>query len=479
MRKLFATALALLLTGCFMVGPDYQKPTVGIPGKWRFSDQEARDVTNTNWWQQMGDPVLNRLVDRAILGNLDLKVAAANVDKFMGQYGTTRSNLFPQLSGNASYSRRQISGQQYNIPGMSSTDTDYAQLDAQMNWELDVWGALRRANEAAFADMLAQEAIKKGVILTLVSDVALTYIQLRTLDKDLEITKNVVHALEEEMRIAKLRFKEGYTSGLEVSQAESEYQRRSAQIPAYEEQIAQTEHAMSLLLGRNPGPIERGLSLDELKLPVVPAGLPSDLLARRPDIQSAEQNLIAANARIGVARGLYFPQISLSGNVGQLGVQMGTLFTPGANFWTIGSNLLQPIFTAGNIAGQVQSAEATQRSALSVYKKAILSAFTEFENSLIANTKTREQRDRQAQRVAAVETYFNLSRTRYEEGYTDYITLLDSVRQLNDAQIDLVQAQSNNYIAAIGLYRAMGGGWIVNAEESAPLPKPQEAAYFP
>ena len=479
MRKFLLIALALLLAGCFKIGPDYQKPVVDTPKKWRFSDKEARDLTNTQWWQQLGDPVLNRLVDRALQGNLDLQEAVANVDKFMGVYGSTRSNLFPQLSGSAEYLRAQSSN--LAIPGTKThyQNSDYAQMGPQMNWELDVWGKLRRANEAAFADMLAQEAVQRGVILTLVSDVAATYIQLRTYDKDLEITRNVVDTLQENLRIAKRRFEEGYTSEHEVAQAESELQRRSAEIPLYEQYIAETEHALSVLLGRNPAAIERGLTLDQLKAPVAPAGLPSDLLARRPDIQLAEQLLIAANARIGVARGAYFPTISLTGDVGQLSTAAGTLFTPGANFWAIGSTLATPIFTAGKIAGQVQSAEATQRAALANYKRSIISSFREFENALIDTSKTKEQRDHQAQRVAAVEIYVHLSHIRYDEGYSDYLTVLDSLRQLLDAQIALAQAQSNNFLASIGLYRAMGGGWIVKSEEAVPLPKPQEPVYFP
>ena len=479
MRKLFISVLALLLAGCFKIGPDYQKPIVETPNKWRFAAKDARDLTNTQWWGQLGDPVLNRLVDRALLGNLDLQMAVASVDKYMGIYGSTRSNLFPQLSGSAEYLRAQSSNR--SIPGITTNhpDSDYTQMGAQMNWELDVWGKLRRANEAAYADMLGQAAVQRGVILTLVSDVATTYIQLRTYDRDLEISRNVVDTLKEQLRIARRRFEEGYTSELEVTQAESELQRRNAQIPIFEKNVAETEHALSVLLGRNPVPIERGKTLDELMVPPVPAGLPSDLLARRPDIQLSEQLLISANANIGVARGAYFPSISLTGNVGQLSTQAATLFTPGANFWTIGSTLATPIFTAGKIAGQVQAAEAEQRRFLANYKRTIISSFREFEDALIATKKTKEQRESQARRVAAVETYFKLSKIRYDEGYTDYITVLDSVRQLFDAQIDLIQAQSDNFVASINLYRAMGGGWIVNSEETARIPKPKEAVYFP
>lgn len=479
MRKLSVFALALALAGCFKIGPDYVKPTIDTPKQWRFAQSDARDVSNTAWWAQFGDPALNRLVDRALRQNLDLKIAIANVEKYVGVYGTTRSNLLPQIQGQGEYYRHQSSGQLLNQPGGSGREFNLARLGGQMNWELDIWGALRRANEAAMGELLAQEATQKAVILTLVSDVVQTYVQLRTLDRDLEITKNVVESLKEDLRIRKIRFKEGYSSEMEVSQAESELERRAALIPQYEQNIAITEHAINVLLGQNPGPIERGLTLDELKLPKVPAGLPSDLLIRRPDIAAAEQMLIAANARIGVARGQYFPQIKLTGSAGQIGTEMGTLFTPGANFWTVGSAMVTPIFTAGKIAGQVQSAEAEQKAALANYQRAIINAFKEFENALISNTKTKDQRDKQASRVAAVANYFDLSRIRYDEGYADYLTVLDSIRQLYEAQVDLVGAQKDNLVASIDLYRSMGGGWIVDSENTANMPKPPEASIFP
>lgn len=482
MRKLIMTALAAALAGCWQVGPDYVKPEVNTPKQWRFADKEARDTSNMEWWTQLGDPELNRLVGQALLGNLDLKVAVATVDQFMGQYGSTRANLFPQISGFGDYLRRKSSTQTLNLPKglkLSGKDVDYARLGGELKWEIDVWGMLRRNNEAAMADVLAQEGVKRGVILTLASQVAQTYIQLRTLDKNLEITQFMVKTLDEQRTIEQARFTEGYGSELEVSQVESEYQRRLALIPGIEESIAQTEHALKLLMGQNPGPIRRGKTLDELKLPTVPAGLPSDVLERRPDIQQAEQQLIAANARIGVARGAYFPKITLTSDVGQLSSQAATMFTPGANFWTVGTSVLGPVFTAGKIAGQVQAAEAAQRAALANYQQSILSAFREFEDALIASQKTKEQQEKQAARVGAVGNYYRLSKLRYDEGLVDYITVLDSLRQLYEAQIDLLSAQSSTYTASIQLYRAMGGGWIVAAGEKAGLAKPQEPSVFP
>lgn len=479
MNKLTLLALAISLTGCFKIGPDYEKPQVKAPEQWRFATEDSRDTANLPWWEQLQDPVLNKLVEQALLNNLDLKIAIANVEQFMGVYGTVRSNLLPQIFGGGSYNRQQISGDSFSFVNRKLPDTDNSQLGATMSWELDVWGQLRRAKEAAGADLLAQKAARDGVVLTLVSSVAQSYILLRTLDLDLEITRQIVTSLSEENRIAKTRFEMGQASQIELIQSATELERRQAFIPYYEQQIAQTEHALSLLLGKPPGSIERGLNLNELQTPAVPSGLPSELLIRRPDIQQAEQNLISANAKIGVARGMYFPTVTLSGNIGQTSQQMASLFAPGANFWTIGTQVLGPIFTAGRIAGQVQSAEALQLAALSNYQKVILSAFREYEDGLIANTKANERLSFQTHRLEALQKYVHTSRVRYDEGYTYYLEVLDSLRQYYEGQIDLAQARSDRYVALIQLYRAMGGGWIVQAEQKSALPEPTPATVFP
>ena len=465
MNKLLAVSLAALVSGC-MVGPDYKKPEINTPTQWRNNASNTQNTTNSQWWKQLGDPVLNRFIDQAIQGNYDLKIAIARVNQYMGLYGATRSNLFPQFSGS------------YNAQ-TGSPSADQVSLSGGMNWQIDIWGELRRANEAALAELLAQEATQQGVILTLVSEVAKTYVKLRELDKQLEITKETVASLKEGLDINTLRFQEGYTSDLEVQQNDSEYQRRSAQIPLYEQQVALTENDLAVLLGSNPRAIERGLSIDKLKLPAVPAGLPSDLLVRRPDIARAEQQLIAANAQIGVARAQYFPNIRLTGNVGQISTQVAALFTPGANFWTIGSAVVTPIFTAGKIAGEVRTAEAVQQAALANYKKTIITGFSEFENALISLIKTQQQEDKQTHRVAANRNYYHLSKVRYEEGYVPYLVTLDAIRQLFDAQVELTSARADTFKSAINLYLAMGGGWIVEQEKAANVPKHKPATYFP
>jgi len=477
MNKFLLLVLGILLTGCFKVGPDYKRPDIVTPTHWRNTETDTLlKATNSQWWKQLGDPVLNRLITQAVQGNYDLKIAIANVEQYMGLYGSTRANLFPQISGSFTYQHPQLASSP--LPQFRNKQ-DYLNLGGGLNWQIDIWGALRRANEAAMAELLSQEATRQAVMLTLVSQVAQTYITLRQLDRQLEITKVTVATLKEGLHINTIRFQEGYTSELEVEQTDSEYQRRSAQIPQYEQSIALTENALNVLLGKNPGPVERGLPLDKLKLPRVPAGLPSDLLIRRPDIAQAEQQLIAANAQIGVARAQYFPTIALTGNVGQISTQAASLFSPGANFWSIGSAIATPIFTAGKIAGQVQAAEAVQKAALANYKLTIITGFSEFENALVSLIKTKEQAEKQVKRVGANKKYFNLSRIRYEEGYVDYITELDAIRQLFDAQVEETSVRAETYSSAINLYLAMGGGWIVAEEKSANLPKPKQAAYFP
>lgn len=478
MNKLPILSLALSLSGCFVVGPDYEKPQLETPQQWRFAAEDARDTANLPWWRQLQDPVLNNLVEQALHNNLDLKMAIANVEQFMGVYGATRANLFPQIFGQGGYQRQQTSAAALGLAGKTA-DTDFAQLGATMVWELDVWGQLRRAKEAAGADLLAQQSARDAVVLTLVSSVAQTYITLRSLDSSLAITRRTVDSLVEENRIAKARFEAGYASEIEISQSDSELERRRALIPVYEQQIAQAEHALSLLLGQAPGAIDRGLPLEELTPPAVPAGLPSEQLQRRPDIQQAEQQLMAATARIGVARGEYFPKVTLTGDLGQASVELASLFTPGANFWTIGGRLLGPIITAGRVAGQVQAAEGAQQLALANYQKSILSAFREFEDGLIASKKSNERQVSQAQRVEALKNYLRLSRTRYDEGYTSYLEVLDALRQYYEGQIEWVQARSDTFVALIQLYRAMGGGWIIAAEQGVQMPKPKDAAFLP
>jgi multidrug efflux system outer membrane protein len=462
-----SSAVALLLAGC-AVGPDYERPEVETPPQYRFEDPQARDTVNTAWWLQFGDKQLERLIWIALTENKDLLIAAARVEEFYGRYGAQRGQQFPQAGLEAQGGRQRQSRTSNPLfqafPGVPTTTDSYS-IDLGVSFELDLWGRLRRGTEAARADLLAVEENRRTVILTLVSAVATSYVTLLDLDRQLEISRETLRARAESLRIFELRFKGGTISELELQQIRSEYETAAAAIPSFEKQIAQQENNLSVLLGRNPGPIGRGGVLDKLVLPVVPAGLPSGLLERRPDIRRAEQQLVAANARIGVAKAAYFPTISLTGLAGFASADLSDLFKGDSRTWAFAGTIGQPIFTGGTLAGQLAAAEAQQKQALYAYQQAIQTAFGEVENSLVDQAKTRQQLAAQSRQVEALARYAYLARLRYDNGYTSYIEVLDSERSLFQAQLQLAQTQGQLYFALINLYKALGGGWVNEADK--------------
>jgi len=462
MRKpLLVTLLALLASGC-MVGPDYVRPPVDTPTAWRLSEQDARDLANTAWWEQFGDPVLNDLVTTALRENKDLMIAAARVEEFAGNYGFVRSGLFPQVGASADARRqRDISAVVIGAGGDETYNSYNAVLNA--SWEIDIWGRIRRQTEAARAQLLASEEGRRGVILSLVGSVAGAYVNLRNLDRQLEIARATAKSRGESYQLFKLRFEGGIISVLQLSQNRSQYEEALATIPALEKAIAQQENGLSVLLGRNPGPIPRGKNIDHLTLPAIPAGLPSDLLERRPDLRRAEQNLIAANALIGAAKAAYFPTISLTGLFGYASTSLSNLFDSQNKVWSYGAPITMPIFTAGAIAGQVQASEASQQQALFAYQKAIQEAFREVNDSLVSQNRTREQLKAQRRQVEALQQYAATARLRYDNGYTSFIEVLDAERSLFNVQLQYTQTQQVEFQAMINLYLAMGGGWVNEA----------------
>jgi multidrug efflux system outer membrane protein len=332
------------------------------------------------------------------------------------------------------------------------------------SWEIDLFGKLRRQTESARANLLASEEGRRATILTLVASVASTYIGLVSLDRQLDIAKATTASRADSVHVFTLRFNYGEVSQMELAQSQSEYEASLATIPQLEQQIAQQENALSVLLGRNPQPIMRDRELDDLSIPVVPVGLPSELLTRRPDLRQAEQNLIAANALIGAARALYFPSISLTGLFGTASAQFSSLFTGPARVWSYAGAVTLPIFTAGNIAGQVKQAEAQQQQALLEYQKAIQVAFQEVDDALVTLQKSRDALVVQGRQVDALRTYSRLARLRYEGGYTSYIEVLDAERSLFNAQLTYTQTQGTVFTSMVNLYKAMGGGWVSDAE---------------
>jgi multidrug efflux system outer membrane protein len=457
--------LCLGLTGC-MVGPDYQRPVTEAPAAYRYADKEAHDLSNTLWWEQFKDPVLNELIRSALAENKDIKIAAARVEEFQGRYGVVRSQLFPQVGLGAQGTRNRAPRDNGPVPLDSSIDPIFNnyQVNLSASWELDVWGRLRRLNESARADLLASEEGRRSVILSLVSSVASSYITLRDLDQELQIARTTAKARGDSYEIFKLRFGAGTISEMELAQNLSEFQRTQASVAQFESQVGVQENNLAVLLGRNPGPIIRGRDLEQLALPSVPAGLPSDLLERRPDLRQAELDLISANARIGAAKALYFPTISLTGLLGSASNQLSNLFTGPAATWSYGVAASMPIFTAGGIAGQVQQAEAFQQQALLSYQQSIQSAFRDVENALVTASKSREQMASQANQVEALRTYTKFARLRYDNGYTSYIEVLDAERSLFDAELSYTQTRGLVLNAMVDVYKATGGGWVTEAD---------------
>ena len=472
MRKpLSAALLALLLGGC-MMGPDYFRPAVETPPAWRLTEQNAKDLANTAWWEQFGDPVLNDLMSTALRENKDLLIAAARIEEFAGNYGIVRSGLFPQVGAGYEASR-----QRNTLPGdvKSSTYNAY-QVALSASWEIDIWGRIRRQTEAARAQLLASEEGRRGVILSLVGSVAGSYINLRSLDRQLEIARETAKSRGESYEIFKLRFSGGVISQLELSQNKSQYDEALASIPPLEKAVAQQENGLSVLLGRNPGPIPRGKSIDQLALPAIPAGLPSDLLERRPDLRRAEQDLVAANALIGAAKAAYFPRISLTGLFGFASLDLGNLFDSASKVWQYAAPISMPIFTAGGLAGQLQAAEAVQQQALFGYQKAIQEAFREVNDELVSQDRTGAQLKAQKEQVQSLTQYSEIARLRYDNGYTSYIEVLDAERSLFNAQLQYTQTQQAQFQAMTNLYKAMGGGWVTEAEKMGASPAGKSAA---
>ncbi len=477
MRKIvLVSALGIALAGCSLA-PTYERPTVPIPAQWQVDIQQANDFANTAWWKQFNDPILSDLVQTALRENKDVQIASARVQEYMGRYGAVHGAEFPQVGADAAGARTR-SGESTVSPGTPLTNNLF-QVNLGVSFDLDLWGKLRNASAAAQAQLLATEQAKRTVILSLVSLVANSYVQLLNYDKQLAVTRATLETRSESVRINGLRLQAGLIGELDYQQAVAEYQNAAVQVPLLERQIAQQENAISLLLGRNPGKIARGPTLDQLALPQVPAGLPSDLLERRPDILDAEQQLIAANALIGVAKAAFYPNISLTGLLGTASTELSDLFDGPSKTWQFAGQLTQPIFTGGTLTGQLQAAEAVQQQALLNYQKVIQKAFAEVDDSLIAVSTMRTQLQDQQAQVNALQRYLDLATLRYQNGYSDYLTVVDAERNLYSAQLQYVQSQGQLYTALVSVYAALGGGWVNEAERISAPPTPVAAVQPP
>ncbi len=477
--RILAAFVAAAVAGC-TVGPDYVRPTVDAPTAWRIDYPKAADVANTKWWEQFGDPVVNGLIETALRENRDIRIAAARVEQFEGALMSTRSQALPQLGYSADASRAQASrvGQPPVPNGVDRQFTLY-QGSLGASWQVDLFGRVRRLSEAAQAQVYGSEQAQRGVVLTVVAGVATSYVTLRAFDRQLEIAQATAANFGETVRIFRLRYKHGIVSQSEVSQIESQYQQALAAIPAIGQQIAAQENLISILLGRNPGPIPRGKPIDQLVAPLIPADLPSTLLARRPDILQAEQNLVAANASIGAARALYYPSLSLTGALGSASTAFGNFLTGPASVWLLAAGLTGPIFTFGAIEGQVRTAEGQNEAAVNFYQQVIFGAFRETNDALVGSRNKQEESELQATRVLALREFARLARLRFDNGIASYVEVLVADNELFAAELASVGTLADRYRQLINVYQAMGGGWVDVADSLTPNPQGLATARAP
>ncbi len=458
-----------LLGGCAL-GPDYERPPVSEPDSFRMQQEatlEEASLADLGWWELFQDENLQALIRKALVENKDLRIAVARVREARAHLAATGADQFPQIDGKGSIQRNQVSqavvrqfglGRGGNIPQIPATNQFRATMD--LSFELDFWGRLRRATEAAQADLLARESARRTVVLTLVSDLATAYFELQELDAELEAAKRTLKTRREALDLIRLRKLVGQRSTLEIRRAEQEVARAQAVIPDLERRIGQKEHQLSLLEGRNPARILRGASLRNNPLPPeVPAGLPSALLERRPDIVEAEQRLVAANAKIGVAKAAFFPQISLTGNFGAQSLQFADLFVGPSRVWMFGPTLTVPLFDTGRNLANLEVTRAQQEQARLSYEKTIQQAFREVEDALLAHQKIREVRTERERVADLSREALELAQLEYLNGQASYLEVLAAERDVMNTETALAQTQRNHLLTVVQLYKALGGGW--------------------
>jgi outer membrane protein, multidrug efflux system len=464
--------VAFLLQGCKM-GPDYTRPETSKADSWRVTATTAESIANLPWWELLKDPELQRLVRMALEENLDLQIAAANIEEFQAQLMIAKFDLVPSLnySGTA-FGFRNTNSNVFPVGGGAvpsggkggGLSLSYESVEVGLKWEVDLWGRIRRSIEAARAQLLSKVENQRAVIIGLVSNVAEAYFELRGLDYEVEITKRTLKSWEETVRLSELRFKQGAIPKLDLDRFQAERAGTAAQLADSERQVVQTENRLSILLGHRPSEIARGLRLTEQSIPPdVPPGLPSDLLQRRPDILKVEQDLAAATANIGMAQAVRFPQLALTGAVGGAGFQIsGSSVGPFATFKGAAS-LTGPLFNASALGYQTKATEAQAQAAEAQYRKTVLTAFKEVEDALIAVEKTGEQRTALEQQVASLQSAFTLAEFRYQGGRASYLDVLTAQRSLFESELSLARTRRGQLTSVVQLYKALGGGWSPGA----------------
>jgi len=459
-----AFALALAASAC-TVGPNYKRPVAQLPEAYRAAaptgalaaDQPS--LGDQKWWEVFQDEQLQELIRTALRQNFDVRIAAARVAEARAQLGITRADQFPQVDGSALADRERVSASPVPLPSQAF-DRNVFQVAGSTRWEVDFWGKFRRATEAARATLAATEWGRRAVVTSLVAQVAEAYFALRAIDLNLDISRQTLASRQESLRLTQVRAAGGVASELDVRQAEQLVFGASAVIVDLERQAEQQENLISILQGNNPGAVPRGRTLtDQPLIPQVPTGLPSALLERRPDIVEAEQTLVAANANIGVVRANFFPEVSLTGSGGFQSAALSSLLTGPAAFFTVGATLLQPVFTAGRTRSQVELAEARRDEVLLAYQQTILESLRDVSDALIAYRRNREFRDQQQLLTRSAGDALRLTTVRYQGGASNYLEVLDADTRLFAAQLVLAQAQLNELLAIVQIYRALGGGW--------------------
>jgi multidrug efflux system outer membrane protein len=448
--------LSLLLSSCAM-GPNYERPKIETADNFRMAEIEGESIANLPWWELLHDEQLQLLIRQALAENKDLKQAVASMEEFQARIFMARSDFLPGINVSANAPAFGTLGG-FIVPGFPTPFSYFGQ--GTLNWEIDIWGRVRRANEAARADLLAREENRRAVVLTLVSGVAQSYFDLLQLDMQLEITRRTLLSWEETVALSQHRLRGGVISRLDADQFEAERANVSARLAEIERQVIQKENELNVLLGKNPAPISRGrLLTDQVMLLEVPAGLPSDLLQRRPDILQAEQALAAATARIGMTKAARFPRITLTGLLGVASPRLANLLTSGSEFGMGGVGLAGPLLNAQTLGHEQRAFEAQSRRVLAQYEQTILVAFKEVEDSLVAVRTAKNQRKAQQEQVDALRSALQIANLRHQAGITSHLEVLVAKRSLFSAETALTSAHRLHLVSVVQLYKALGGGW--------------------
>jgi multidrug efflux system outer membrane protein len=453
-----ALCAVLCLAGC-AVGPNYKRPVIDSPAAFRVENQATNGAyAELSWWEVYNDDTLQALIREALTNNYDLRIAVARVEQAQAIAMQARSQFVPSVgyNGTVSRGRNDFLGSPFPDNG-TTAGSAVATLNAF--WEVDLWGRVRRLNEAARAQFLASEEARRGVRLTLLSDVATAYFQLLELDQELEIASATTNSFGESLRIFSQRVQGGTASALESSRAEAALDDAAASVPSIRQRISATENQLCVLLGRNPGPIQRPTSLLTQGLPEIPAGLPSALLERRPDIRQAEQSSRSANAQVGESLAEFFPKIGLTAFLGKVSPELSAFTLGSANAWGIAANVTGPLFEGGRLVGQYHQSKAVRSEAELQYRQAILNAFREVSDALVSRLELAEIREHQAHEVSALEAAVKLSSERYVAGKASYYEVLEAQQQLFPTQLNLARTQRDQLLAVVTLYKALGGGW--------------------